>query len=67
MTGSPGAAELLRELDRWASDGLTATIWWRDDDLQRPTPALEPLLTMADATGWAPGAWFRPSQSRGSG
>ncbi|WP_323797798.1 polysaccharide deacetylase family protein [Nisaea sp.] len=55
MTGSAGAGGLLRELDRWASDRLTATIWWRDDDLQRPTPALEPLLAMADATGWAPG------------
>jgi len=55
MTGSPGTEALLRELDRWASDGMTARIWWRDDDLQRPTPALEPLLAMADATGWAPG------------
>ncbi|WP_193172289.1 polysaccharide deacetylase family protein [Nisaea nitritireducens] len=55
MTGSPGTGGLLHELDRWASAGLTAEIWWRDDDLQRPTPALEPLLAMADAAGWAPG------------
>jgi len=54
-SGLTGKGGLLSELDRWASDGLTARIWWRDDDLQRPTPALEPLLAMADATGWVPG------------
>tara|TARA_E500000318_G_scaffold61026_3_gene56632 strand:- start:1141 stop:1911 length:771 start_codon:yes stop_codon:yes gene_type:complete len=55
MTGSDETVGLLRELDQWASDGLIARIWWRDDDLQRPTPSLEPLLAMAEATGWAPG------------
>ena len=50
-----GTGTLLRELDRWDAEGLTATIWWRDDDLQRPTPALEPLLAMAEATEWVPG------------
>lgn len=55
MTGSPAIARLLRELDRWASAGLTASLWWRDDDLRYPTPALEPLLAMAAAAGWVPG------------
>ncbi|MEP3115949.1 polysaccharide deacetylase family protein [Nisaea sp.] len=63
MTGLPGTEALLRELDRWAFDGKIARIWWRDDDLQRPTPALEPLLAMAYATGWAPGLAVVPEGS----
>lgn len=55
-----GTGTLLRELGRWDAEGLTATIWWRDDDLQRPTPALEPLLAMAEATEWVPGLAIVP-------
>lgn len=63
MTGSPGTGRLLQELDRWASAGRTAEIWWRDDDLQHPTPALEPLLAMADTAGWVPGLAVVPEDA----
>lgn len=55
MTGFPDTSDILRELDCWTARGLTATIWWRDDDLQCPTAALEPLLAMAESTQWVPG------------
>ncbi len=35
------------ELDAWTQAGQTATFWWRDDDAQAPTPALERLLSLA--------------------
>ena len=38
---------LARELDAWGAAGRTATLWWRDDDATRPTPALERLLDIA--------------------
>lgn len=55
---SGGAAtpdDLRRALDDAAETGRFLDFWWRDDDLQRPGPELEPLLALADATGWAPG------------
>ncbi len=39
-----GWHSLTEELDRWADQGLTATLWWRDDDAARPDPALDRLL-----------------------
>lgn len=39
--------ELEKELDTWDATGKTATLWWRDDDATRVTPALERLLTIA--------------------
>lgn len=42
---------LTDEFDRWADQGLTATLWWRDDDAIAPTPALDRLL---DAAGPVP-------------
>jgi hypothetical protein len=39
--------DLERELDLWHAAGLRATLWWRDDDAVRPTPALDRLLTLA--------------------
>lgn len=42
-------APLATELDRWAEAGRTATLWWRDDDAVRPTPALERLRATAGA------------------
>lgn len=44
---------LERELDAWADAGLTATLWWRDDDACRATPALERLLATAAGGGAA--------------
>jgi hypothetical protein len=37
-----------RELDLWHAAGRPATLWWRDDDAVRPTPALDRLLALAD-------------------
>ncbi|WP_420402865.1 polysaccharide deacetylase family protein [Nisaea sp.] len=53
--GAVQAADLRRALDAAAEAGRTLDVWWRDDDLQRPGPDLEPLLALADATGWMPG------------
>ncbi|PHQ70376.1 MAG: polysaccharide deacetylase [Sneathiella sp.] len=39
---------LEQELDIWLSGNLTATFWWRDDDLVAPTPALDRLLHLRD-------------------
>lgn len=40
-------AVLDRELDRWSERGLRATLWWRDDDASRATPALARMLAIA--------------------
>jgi hypothetical protein len=37
---------LKRELDRWQEDGRSASFWWRDDDAQTPSPALDRLLAL---------------------
>lgn len=39
--------DLTRELDRWAEADLCATFWWRDDDADDVTPALDRLLALA--------------------
>src|SRR5216684_8019215 len=39
--------DLERELDAWRAAGRSATLWWRDDDAVRPTPALDRLLAIA--------------------
>jgi hypothetical protein len=38
---------LAVELDLWAEAGLSARLWWRDDDAVAPTPALDRLLDVA--------------------
>jgi hypothetical protein len=43
-------ADLEGELDAWGGDGRVATLWWRDDDAVRMTPALGRLLGVAAAT-----------------
>lgn len=40
--------DLDRELDLWAAAGRTATFWWRDDDAEAPTPALERMVDIAE-------------------
>lgn len=40
---------LGRELDAWTALGRTATLWWRDDDATKVTPALERLLSISRA------------------
>lgn len=38
---------LCGELDAWAAAGRRATLWWRDDDAEAPSPALDRLLALA--------------------
>ena len=42
-----GQDDLYEELEKWESEGKTATFWWRDDDAAEITPALETLLQLA--------------------
>lgn len=37
---------LARELDAWTEVGRTARVWWRDDDVCAPGPALDRLLAV---------------------
>jgi hypothetical protein len=39
---------LRRELDAWTAAGRVATLWWRDDDAVRMSPALDRLLALAE-------------------
>ena len=41
-------SDLEGELDLWRQAGRCATLWWRDDDAVRPTPALDRLIALAD-------------------
>lgn len=50
-TDAPGHASwaaLGEELDTWATEGRTATFWWRDDDAGDATPALDRLLDLSE-------------------
>jgi hypothetical protein len=38
------------EWDAWVEEGRAVDFWWRDDDAQRPTPALQRLLALAAET-----------------
>jgi hypothetical protein len=40
-------SDLERELDGWADVGLTATLWWRDDDAAALNPDIERLVGLA--------------------
>ena len=43
--------DLSDEAARWAQDGRTADLWWRDDDAADVGPALERLLAIHRDTG----------------
>jgi len=45
MTNDPWSL-LDRELDAWGAAGRMATLWWRDDDANAPSAALERLLAL---------------------
>jgi hypothetical protein len=47
--------DLRGELDLWAEEARSVSLWWRDDDAAEPVPALYRLLDLADrsATGIA--------------
>ena len=38
---------LSRELDAWRDRDRTVSLWWRDDDAEAPTPALDRLAELA--------------------
>jgi len=40
-------AALERELDKWRDKNLPATLWWRDDDAQLPSPQLDRLIQLS--------------------
>jgi len=44
---SAWADNLYRELDEWNFAGREAGLWWRDDDAQAPTAALDRALELA--------------------
>lgn len=46
MTDTPWD-DLNRELAKWRQADLTPTLWWRDDDAQQDTPALQQLLNLS--------------------
>ncbi len=39
--------QLQTELDAWKRAGLTAELWWRDDDAGEPCPALDTLFRIS--------------------
>jgi len=41
------AGRLYRELDEWNFAGVAASMWWRDDDAQAPSAALDRALELA--------------------
>ncbi len=43
--------QLGSELDAWAAAGMTARLWWRDDDAASDTPQLRRLLDVARDVG----------------
>ncbi len=44
---TPWFETLYRELDEWNYDGVEATLWWRDDDAQRPSAELDTIIDLA--------------------
>lgn len=44
-------SDLERELDAWSQRGEAATLWWRDDDAVRATPALRQLIELTSIAG----------------
>lgn len=42
-----GWPDLVDELDLWEEAGRVATFWWRDDDAEAPSQALERLASIA--------------------
>jgi len=50
------------ELDRWAEAGAPATLWWRDDDVEAHTAALERLLGLVRRHRVMPGLAAIPAR-----
>jgi len=45
---TPDCTPLDAELARWAAEGLTLPLWWRDDDAVSTTPQLDRLTALAE-------------------
>ncbi|MCP5368246.1 MAG: polysaccharide deacetylase family protein [Hyphomicrobiales bacterium] len=43
--------DLGREIEAWTSAGRAPTLWWRDDDLEFESPALDRLLDLSGQAG----------------
>lgn len=43
-------SDLREELDRWQGAGSAATFWWRDDDAEQPSAALDRLFDLQTRT-----------------
>jgi predicted glycosyltransferase len=43
--------DLRAELDRWAEMGRAATFWWRDDDVERPSPEFARMMALSQRFG----------------
>lgn len=41
--------DLVAELDQWRAAGRFATFWWRDDDVELPSPRLDRLIAISKA------------------
>ena len=44
-------AAFRAELDHWQEAGRNASFWWRDDDAETPSPALDQLLALRASRG----------------
>jgi hypothetical protein len=53
-------------LARLSGDGRSLTLWWRDDDAVRPTPALERLIGMARRYGMPVAVAVVPAKADGA-
>ena len=54
MTARPGAEGLAATLDAVGGRGGTVDLWWRDDDLERPSLELDALLEELGSIGVSP-------------
>lgn len=59
-----GWSDLQRELDLWASRGMTPTLWWRDDDAAEPCAALDRAMALAESSAVALALAVIPARNR---
>ena len=52
--------DLKLELDRWQLEGRTVEMWWRDDDAEAVTDALDRLLITGERHGIVPSLAVSP-------
>ena len=54
MKSDSETKNLIAELAKWSQEDAIAQIWWRDDDLSRPTSELDSILKTADILNFKP-------------